>query len=277
MVNKMTKLLVQDLSHNFAQNSFQLQVLNKINFSIEPGQFVALIGPSGCGKSTLFNIISGIVAPQVGEIYYNEKPIQSKTGLFGYMQQKDLLLPWRTVLRNVLIGPEIKKESLSGAIKEAQILLMQLGLEGFAQHYPTQLSGGMRQRVALIRTLLFKKDTLLLDEPFGALDAMTRSMMQSILLDIWDKEKQTILLITHDLEEALVMADKIFVLTARPATIKAEVDVTLPRPRSITDTKLIRLKSDLYEMIQIEMDKVFDVESVPNVGRCLLTRCDMFH
>lgn len=266
MVNKMAKLLVQDLSHNFAQNGFQLQVLNKINFSIEAGQFVALIGPSGCGKSTLFNIISGIVAPQVGEIYYNEKPIQSKTGLFGYMQQKDLLLPWRTVLRNVLIGSEINKESLSGAIKEAQILLTQLGLEGFAQQYPTQLSGGMRQRVALIRTLLFKKDTLLLDEPFGALDAMTRSMMQSILLDIWDKEKQTILLITHDLEEALVMADKIFVLTARPATIKAEVDVTLPRPRSITDAKLIRLKSDLYEMIQIEMEKVFDVESVSSVG-----------
>ena len=124
----------------------------------------------------------------------------------------------------------------------------------------------MRQRVALIRTLLFKKDTLLLDEPFGALDAMTRSMMQSILLDIWDKEKQTILLITHDLEEALVMADKIFVLTARPATIKAEVDVTLPRPRGITDAKLIRLKSDLYEMIQIEMEKVFDVESISSVG-----------
>lgn len=257
----MSKIRVQDLSHNFTQNGLQLQVLNKINFSIETGQFVALLGPSGCGKSTLFNIISGIVAPQVGEIYYSGKPIESKTGFFGYMQQKDLLLPWRTVLRNVLIGPEIKKESLSDAIKEAQTLLMQLGLEGFAQHYPTQLSGGMRQRVALIRTLLFKKDTLLLDEPFGALDAMTRTMMQSILLDIWDKEKQTTLLITHDLEEALVMADKIFVLTARPATIKAEVDVTLPRPRNITDTKLIRLKKGLYEMLQVEMEKVFDVES----------------
>ena len=257
----MTKLRVHDLSHNFTQNSLQLHVLDKINFSIETGQFVAILGPSGCGKSTLFNIISGIVTPQVGEIYYNGKPIQSKTGFFSYMQQKDLLLPWRTVIRNVLIGPEIKKESLSDAIKEAQILLMQLGLEGFAQHYPVQLSGGMRQRVALIRTLLFKKDTLLLDEPFGALDAMTRTMMQSILLDIWDKEKQTILLITHDIEEALIMADKIFVLTARPAAIKAEVDVTLHRPRSITDTKLIKLKSDLYDMIQIEMEKVFDLES----------------
>ena len=257
----MTKLRVEDLSHIFTQNSIHLQVLNRINFSIETGQFVALLGPSGCGKSTLFNVISGVLTPRVGEIYYNEKPIYSKIGLFGYMQQKDLLLPWRTVIKNVLIGPEIQKESLNDAIKEAQRLLIQLGLEGFVQNYPAQLSGGMRQRVALIRTLLFRKDTLLLDEPFGALDAMTRTMMQSILLDIWDKEKQTILLITHDIEEALIMADKIYVLTARPATIKAEMDVTLPRPRSITDTKLIRMKSNLYEMMKVEMEKVFYVES----------------
>ena len=257
----MSKIRVQNLSHIFTQNGAHLQVLNRINIDIKTSQIVALIGPSGCGKSTLFNVVSGILPLQAGEIYYNEKPIQSKTGLFGYMQQKDLLLPWRTVLRNVLIGPEIQKKPLSSAMKEAQQLLIQLGLERFAQNYPAQLSGGMRQRVALIRTLLFRKDTLLLDEPFGALDAMTRTMMQSILLDIWEKEKQTILLITHDLEEALIMADKIFVLTARPAIIKAEVDVTLPRPRSITDTKLIRLKKDLYEMLQVEMEKVFDVET----------------
>ncbi len=257
----MSKIRVHDLSHHFSQKGAHLQVLNRINIDIKTGQIVALIGPSGCGKSTLFNVVSGILPLQTGEIHYNEKPIQSKTGLFGYMQQKDLLLPWRTVLRNVLIGPEIQKKPLSSAIKDAQQLLIQLGLERFAQNYPAQLSGGMRQRVALIRTLLFRKDTLLLDEPFGALDAMTRTMMQSILLDLWEKEKQTILLITHDLEEALIMADKIFVLTARPATIKAQVDVTLPRPRSVTDTKLIRFKKDLYEMLQVEMEKVFDVES----------------
>lgn len=254
----MTKLQVKNLSHVFSQNEEHLPVLNKINFSVETGQFVALLGPSGCGKSTLFNIIAGILAQQIGVINLNGERIRDNTGLFGYMQQKDLLLPWRTVLKNVLIGPEIQKESLSAVTKEAQSLLNQLGLEGFAQKYPMQLSGGMRQRVALVRTLLFRKDTLLLDEPFGALDAMTRTVMQSILLDIWDKKGQTILLITHDIEEALIMADKIYVFTARPASIKTELEVALPRPRNITDTDLIILKSKLLDLMKVEMQQVFD-------------------
>lgn len=254
----MPKLDVKNLSHIFAQKNKQLPVLNKLNFSVETGQFVALLGPSGCGKSTLFNIIAGLLTLQVGEIHFNGKRIRGNTGLFGYMQQKDLLLPWRTVLKNVLIGPEIQKESLNSATTEAQKLLNHLGLQGFANTYPMLLSGGMRQRVALARTLLFRKDTLLLDEPFGALDAMTRTVMQSILLDIWNKEGQTVLLITHDIEEALLLSDKIYVLTARPASIKAEVNVPLPRPRSITDTELINLKSELFEMLKVEMQQVFN-------------------
>ena len=137
--------------------------------------------------------------------------------------------------------------------------MTQLGLHGFEKSYPTQLSGGMRQRVALVRTLLFKKDILLLDEPFGALDAMTRTVMQSILLDIWNKNRQTVLLITHDIEEALVLADKIYVLTARPASIKATVDVPLSRPRDTTVRDLIDLKSKLFELLKVEMQQVFDV------------------
>ena len=253
----MTKLEVKNLTHTFIQKSAPLPVLNKLNFSVDTGQFVALLGPSGCGKSTLFNIISGLFRPQTGEIYLNGKRIHGNTGSFGYMQQKDLLLDWRTVLKNVLIGPEIQKESLVQAKKEALKLLAQLGLQGFANSYPMQLSGGMRQRVALVRTLLFRKNVLLLDEPFGALDAMTRTVMQSILLDIWQKGGQTVLLITHDIEEALLLADRIYVLTARPASIKAEVDVPLPRPRSITDADLINLKSELFEMMQVEMQHVF--------------------
>ncbi len=253
----MTKLEIKNLTHTFVQNNTPLQVLDKLNFSVNTGQFVALLGPSGCGKSTLFNIISGLLSPQAGEIYLNGKRIQGNTGAFGYMQQKDLLLQWRTVLKNVLIGPEIQKESLVEKKKEALKLLAQLGLQGFANSYPMQLSGGMRQRVALVRTLLFHKNILLLDEPFGALDAMTRTVMQSILLDIWHKGGQTVLLITHDIEEALLLADKIYVLTARPASIKAEVEVPLPRPRSITDTDLINLKSELFEMMQVEMQQVF--------------------
>ncbi|MDE2800748.1 MAG: ABC transporter ATP-binding protein [Gemmatimonadota bacterium] len=254
----MSKLEVRNLTQSFVQKDTRLQVLDTLNFSVDEGQFVALLGPSGCGKSTLFNIISGLLVPDTGEIYLNGKRIYGNTGDFAYMQQKDLLLPWRTVLRNVLIGPEIHNELLDTAREEAQKRLAQLGLSGFENSYPMQLSGGMRQRVALVRTLLFRKKVLLLDEPFGALDAMTRTVMQSILLDIWAEDRQTVLLITHDIEEALLLADKIYVLTARPATLKAEVPVSLSRPRDITDTALIRLKRELLSLLQIEISAVFD-------------------
>lgn len=256
----MGRLEIKNLTQTFAQKDTRLPVLDDLNFVVDEGQFVALLGPSGCGKSTLFNIISGLTVPDTGEIYLNGKRIYGNTGDFAYMQQKDLLLPWRTVLKNVLIGPEIHGESLSTVRVEAQARLAQLGLSGFENSYPMQLSGGMRQRVALVRTLLFRKEVLLLDEPFGALDAMTRTVMQSILLDIWAEGRQTVLLITHDVEEALLLADKIYVLTARPASLKTEVPVSLPRPRNITDTALISLKSELLALLQVEMSRVFDVD-----------------
>ena len=256
----MRKLEVRNLTQTFAQKDTQLQVLDDLNFSIDEGQFVALLGPSGCGKSTLFNIISGLLTPDTGEIYLNGERISGNTGDFAYMQQKDLLLPWRTVLRNVLIGPEIHDEPLDTAKAEARQRLVQLGLGGFENSYPMQLSGGMRQRVALVRTLLFRKEILLLDEPFGALDAMTRTVMQSILLDIWAEDRQTVLLITHDIEEALLLADKIYLLTARPAMLKAEIPVSLPRPREITDTALIHLKKELLALLQVEMSTAFDAD-----------------
>jgi ABC-type nitrate/sulfonate/bicarbonate transport system ATPase subunit len=254
----MRRLEVKNLTQTFAQKGDPLRVLEGLNLAVDDGQFVALLGPSGCGKSTLFNIVSGLLVPDTGEIYLDSERIYGNTGDFAYMQQKDLLLPWRTVLRNVLVGPEIHNEPLDTAKVEAQRRLAQLGLSGFENSYPMQLSGGMRQRVALVRTLLFRKRILLLDEPFGALDAMTRTVMQSILLDIWSESRQTVLLITHDVEEALLLADKIYVLTARPATLKAEVPVPLPRPRNITDASLIRLKKELLTLLQVEMSKVFD-------------------
>ena len=256
----MSRLEVKNLTQTFVQNGGQLPVLDALNFSVDEGEFVALLGPSGCGKSTLFNIISGILAPDTGEIYLNGEQIFGNTGRFAYMQQKDLLLPWRTVLRNVLVGPEIQREPPDTAKEKAQQRLAQLGLSGFENSYPMQLSGGMRQRVALVRTLLFRKEILLLDEPFGALDAMTRTVMQSILLDIWTEGRQTVLLITHDVEEALLLADKIYVLTARPATLKTEIPVPLPRPRNVTDTDLIHLKRELLELLQVEMSQVFNTD-----------------
>ncbi len=254
----MAQLKVEHITHSYNMNREILPVLNDLTISVNSGQFVALLGPSGCGKSTLFNIISGLIQPHSGIVYVNKNKIQGISGAFGYMQQKDLLLNWRTVLENVLIGPEIQKRSNIKAEKEALKLLAQLGLQGFANSYPTQLSGGMRQRVALVRTLLMQKVILLLDEPFGSLDAMTRTVMQSILLDIWQEGRQTVLLITHDIEEALLLADKIYVLTARPASIKAEIDVPLSRPRDIADRELIKLKSELFQMLKVEMEHVFD-------------------
>lgn len=297
----MHTLEIRNLTQTFAQKNTQLKVLDNLNFSVDAGQFVALLGPSGCGKSTLFNIIAGLLTPDTGEIYLNGERISGNTGDFAYMQQKDLLLPWRTVLKNVLIGPEIhdeppwrtvpkniliglpwrivlkilknaltspepRDEPIGTAKAEARQRLVQLGLGGFENSYPMQLSGGMRQRVALVRTLLFHKEILLLDEPFGALDAMTRTVMQSILLDIWSEGKQTVLLITHDLEEALLLADKIYLLTARPARLKAEIPVPLPRPRDITDTALIHLKKELLALLQVEMSTAFDSDDPRAIG-----------
>ncbi len=252
------RLQIQALAKSFRRETSTLDVLAGIDLEAAPGEFVAVLGPSGCGKSTLFNLIVGLLQPDAGRIQVDDIPITGNTGVFAYMQQKDLLLPWRTVLGNVLLGPEIARRPRAAAQAEALQLLDQLGLKGFEQSYPAQLSGGMRQRAALVRTLLLKKDMLLLDEPFGALDAMTRSVMQATLLDIWQQWGQTILLITHDVDEALLFSDRIYVLTARPATVKEEVEVALPRPRSITDMALIQLKSHLLATLQTEMLNVFE-------------------
>lgn len=253
----MRKLEIKNLTQSFVQNGTRLPVLNELTFTVAAGEFVALLGPSGCGKSTLFNIIAGLLEPDSGAVYLNGERVRGNTGRFAYMQQKDLLLQWRTVLKNVLVGPEIEKEPMDIAKTEAMQRLAQLGLSGFEESYPMQLSGGMRQRVALVRTLLFRKETLLLDEPFGALDAMTRTGMQAILLEVWRAGGQTILLITHDIEEALLLADKICVLTARPATLKTEMAVPLPRPRNVTDDAFIELKRTLLDTLQVEMTQVF--------------------
>lgn len=254
----MSTLEIRNLTQSFAQNGTRLPVLKDISFSVADSEFVALLGPSGCGKSTLFNIIAGLLEPDTGEVYLDGNRIQGNTGRFAYMQQKDLLLQWRTVLKNVLVGPEIQGEPRDTATAEAVQLLAQLGLGGFEKRYPDELSGGMRQRAALVRTLLFRKELLLLDEPFGALDAMTRTVMQSILLDVWRAGGQTVLLITHDIEEALLLADKIYVLTARPATLKAEMAIPLQRPRNVTDAAFIELKRTLLQTLQVEIAQVFN-------------------
>lgn len=208
-----------------------IPVLLPLTLIVESGTFLSVIGPSGCGKSTLCNLIAGLEHPDTGEILLDGECINAAPGHVGYMPQRDLLLPWRTLLDNVILGLEIRHMDKEKARTLAAERLQEFGLSPFVHHYPHQLSGGMRQRGALLRTMLFGENTLLLDEPFGALDALTRREMQEWLLSLWNRLQHTVVLITHDIEEAILLSDKIIVLSRRPASILQEIPIPFPRPR----------------------------------------------
>ncbi len=231
-------LRVEGLCKEFASRDGQrVSALEDLSFHVNEGEFVTLLGPSGCGKSTTFNIIAGLLEPTAGRIYIGGRDVTGQTGFVGYMFQKDLMLPWRTVLGNMILGAEAQGRARREAREEAIAIIERLGLRGRENAYPSQLSGGMRQRVAFGRTLLYHKDLLLLDEPLGALDAQTREYMQEWLLEVWTEFKKTVLLISHDLDEAIFLSDRIYVLTRQPGRIKAEINVDLPRPRT-AETRL---------------------------------------
>jgi ABC-type nitrate/sulfonate/bicarbonate transport system ATPase subunit len=230
-----------------------MTALGGVDLQVKRREFVVLIGPSGCGKSTLLNIICGLMQPDDGEVLLDGRPVVNRTGLLGYMLQKDLLLPWRKVLDNVILGPEISGESGREARREAHQLIPVFGLEGFEDSYPATLSGGMRQRAALLRTFLFGKNAMLLDEPFGALDALTRRQLQQWLLEVWRRFQQTILFVTHDVEEAIYLADRVYVMTPRPGRIRFEVDIPLARPRvqeMVTSREFGMLKGQLLSALE---------------------------
>jgi len=225
------KVELRGVSKAFRVDGRFVQALEDVSLKAQAGEFVTLIGPSGCGKSTLFNIICGLLEPDQGEIWLDGELATRRAGRLGYMPQRDLLLPWRNVLDNAVLGPEIAGQSRAAALAEARELLPLFGLEGFERAYPAALSGGMRQRAALLRTFLCHRDVLLLDEPFGALDALTRSELQEWLLEVWERFRHTVLFITHDVEEAVFLSDRVVVLTRRPGRVRAILDVALPRPR----------------------------------------------
>jgi ABC-type nitrate/sulfonate/bicarbonate transport system ATPase subunit len=225
------KIEARDLYKAYRVDGQPVDVLAGVCLRAAPEAFVTIIGPSGCGKSTLFSILCGLQQPDRGEVCFDGLLARQRTGQVGYMPQRDLLLPWRRVLDNAILGPEVQGQDLRAARREAQQLLPLFGLEGFGSSYPAALSGGMRQRAALLRTFLCHKDVMLLDEPFGALDAITRNGLQEWLLEVWQQFRHTILFITHDVEEALFLSDYVYVLTARPARVCLERAVPLPRPR----------------------------------------------
>jgi ABC-type nitrate/sulfonate/bicarbonate transport system ATPase subunit len=208
-----------------------IHALDDVSFKVMPGEFVTIIGASGSGKSTLFNLCVGLLEPDDGEILIDGEKPENRAGMVGYMPQRDLLLPWRSVLDNVLIPLEIQGIPERESRQKAMDMLPHFGLETFENEYPSALSGGMRQRAALLRTWLTGRSTMLLDEPFGALDALTRKELQNWLLRVWQEFGRTVMFITHDVEEAVYLADRVIVLSARPGKIKRELKIDLPRPR----------------------------------------------
>ena len=233
-------------------------VLAGVQLTVNAGELVSIIGPSGCGKSTLLNIIAGLDRPDAGTVELDGDPDVNRLGRVGYMQQKDLLLPWRTVLDNAALGLEIQGLPRRQARRQALELTSLFGLSGYEHQYPFTLSGGMRQRAAFLRTMLLDQDVVLLDEPFGALDALTRVQMQEWLMELWGTLKMTIILITHDVDEAILLSDRVYVLTARPAKINMVMEVNLSRPRdfkNVTDPDFIQLKSRLLALLHEESSK----------------------
>jgi ABC-type nitrate/sulfonate/bicarbonate transport system ATPase subunit len=207
--------------------------LSEASLEVRAGEFVSIVGPSGCGKSTLFNVISGLLPPSSGRVTLDGRDVTGRTGHVGYMLQKDLLVPWRTVVGNIVLGAALTGGVRERDLAEAVELATRYGLGEFLDHYPHALSGGMRQRVALMRTLAVHRDVLLLDEPFGALDSQTRLEMQRWLLEVWSELDRTVLFVTHDVDEAVFLADRVVVMTPRPGRIADEIPVTIVRPRGL--------------------------------------------
>jgi ABC-type nitrate/sulfonate/bicarbonate transport system ATPase subunit len=214
-----------------ADNGRIVPAIANVDISLRQNEFVSLIGPSGCGKSTLFNVIAGLMVPDAGSVSFDGADIVGRPGNVAYMMQRDLLLPWRTVLENVILAPELAGKRRSQARAAALTLMGRFGLAGFENSYPSVLSGGMRQRAALLRTILCERSVILLDEPFGALDALTRASMHEWLLGIQREFHHTMILITHDPDEAVYLSDRVYVATPRPMRIAGMIDINLPPDR----------------------------------------------
>ncbi|HOP93210.1 MAG TPA: ABC transporter ATP-binding protein [Acetivibrio thermocellus] len=246
------KIKIENLSKTFKVNKKPLEVLNNINIEVYENQFVSLIGPSGCGKSTIFRILAGLEKDFSGNITVNGESIKASSCQFGYMPQKDVLMPWRTVYKNIILPLEINGKKDRSKKTELENLIKEFGLEGFENFYPGEISGGMKQRAGILRTFLMESDIMLLDEPFGALDAITRINMQEWLLKVLVEHKKTVLFITHDIEEAIFLSDRVYVLSGRPAHVIKTLDIEFPRPRDrevLSSPKFLEYKDALLKAL----------------------------
>ncbi|MDR6549795.1 ABC transporter ATP-binding protein [Paenibacillus qinlingensis] len=227
----MSKLKLTGIHHAFRSKKSNVSVLADIDLHVDQGEFVSIIGPSGSGKSTLFHIIGGLVQPTSGDVWLDGENVTGQKGLISYMPQQPALFPWRSIEENVALGNEVAGASRSTAIAKAREWLPKVGLGGYERELPHVLSGGMQQRVSFLRALLSPQELMCLDEPFGSLDALTRLDMQAWLINIWEQNKRSILFVTHSIEEALFLSDRIYVFSNKPATILEEVKVPFARPR----------------------------------------------
>ena len=227
--------------------------LRNLTLTVQPGEFCAVVGPTGCGKSTTLALVSGLEAASVGEVRVNGEPVREIGTQVGYMFQTDAVFPWRNVMANVTAGPIFRGMPKAQAVARARDWLRRVGLDGFETYYPHQLSGGMRKRLALAQTLITEPKILLMDEPFSALDVQTRTLMENELLALWSSTSASVMFVTHDLEEAIALADRVFVLTAGPATLKGAYTIDLPRPRNVSEIRFEPGFSQIYREIWADL------------------------
>ena len=236
--------------------------LEDVNLVAEPGQFCAVVGPTGCGKSTTLTLVSGLDRPSAGTVCVGGALVEEIPSGISFVFQTDALMPWKSVLANVALGPTFRGVRKKQAQAEAREWLRRVGLSGFEDRHPHQLSGGMRKRVALAAALINAPSILLMDEPFGALDVQTKAIMSNELLGLWEQTKPTVLFITHDLEEAIALADRVIVMTAGPGTIKAVYDIDLPRPRGAVqeirfEPRFLELYQQIWESLRDEVERAY--------------------
>lgn len=249
-----TLLSIRGLGKRFLSRGTIVRAVDNVSIDIQQGEFVTIVGPSGCGKSTVLNILAGLYPPSSGEILIEGKLVSGLNPEIGYITQQDNLLPWRTLRNNVLLPIEFREGRINAEAQErVSALIQRVGLSGFENHYPHELSGGMRQRANIIRTLVYNPRVILMDEPFGPLDAQTRLTLQNQLLQLWEEERKTIIFITHDLTEAIALADRVVVMTGRPGGVKSVTPIPIPRPRDVYHIHHSQAYREVYDKLWEEL------------------------